>query len=83
MNEAILKEIKEMLDSEEVPISSLRQKYPGTFFSRCDEREVVEEPYVQNKHYSFYLLYYDAHCIGVTDNLSWANGILIAQRHAA
>jgi len=67
-------------DAEAAAFATLRSKFPGLAWTRCDASDVTEEPYQSFERFDLHLLDGSDHCVQVTSDPDRATGLVLAQR---
>jgi hypothetical protein len=62
------------------PIPMLKEFFPETSFLRMSASDIDEAPFRSLPNYNLYLLDGRAHCVQLTDDLSNATAVVVAQK---
>jgi hypothetical protein len=78
-----LKSVSEFLSQHsvnETEIMALRQQFPGIHFTYCmDDDVIAANPLREEQGFNLYLIDSSNHCLGFTQDLAVATGIVVAE----
>lgn len=60
-------------------VPGLRSMFPGITFVRCNADDMDAVPFRTSSKYHLYLLYRNQACITLTDQLEYADGVIVAE----